>query len=309
MKVHQTIESFSKKNIPTVLTIGTFDGVHIGHQKIIERLNELKKESLDSAILTFYPHPRRVLGKDHKIQMLNSFGEKKELLTKYKLDHLIVEPFTERFSQISAEDFVKKILVEELNVNKLVIGHDHKFGKNRAGDFDKLVELSKVYGFEVEEIPSQDIENIAVSSTKIRKALLAGEILLANRYLGYPYMLSGKVVKGHGIGRTINFPTLNLQIEEDYKLVPKNGVYLVKTSYDGMILHGLMNIGTRPTLNGQNQSIEVYLLDFSGDLYGKFLRVEILNRLRDEVKFDSIGELKKQIAADELLARNWLKNK
>jgi riboflavin kinase/FMN adenylyltransferase len=164
-------------------------------------------------------------------------------------------------------------------------------------------------GFEVEEIPSQDIENIAVSSTKIRKALLAGEILLANRYLGYPYMLSGKVVKGHGIGRTINFPTLNLQIEEDYKLVPKNGVYLVKTSYDGMILHGLMNIGTRPTLNGQNQSIEVYLLDFSGDLYGKFLRVEILNRLRDEVKFDSIGELKKQIAADELLARNWLKNK
>ncbi|MGB5263193.1 MAG: bifunctional riboflavin kinase/FAD synthetase [Lutimonas sp.] len=309
MKVHQTIESFSKKNIPTVLTIGTFDGVHIGHQKIIERLNQLKKESLDSAILTFYPHPRRVLGKDHQIQMLNSFGEKKELLAKYNLDHLIVEPFTERFSQISAEDFVKKILVEELKVKKLVIGHDHKFGKNRAGDFDKLVELSKVFGFEVEEIPSQDIENIAVSSTKIRKALLAGEVLLANRYLGYPYILSGKVVKGHGIGRTINFPTLNLQIEEDYKLIPKNGVYVVKTSYEGRILNGLMNIGTRPTLNGQNQSIEVYLLDFSGDLYGKFLRVEIVNRLRDEVKFDSIEELKKQIATDELMARNWLKNK
>ncbi len=308
MKVHQSIKNFSKKNIPTVLTIGTFDGVHIGHQKIIERLNQLKKESLNSAILTFYPHPRRVLGKDHQIQMLNSFEEKKELLSNYKLDHLIVEPFTEKFSQISAENFVKKILVEELNVKKLVIGHDHKFGKNRAGDFDKLVELSKVYGFEVEEIPSQDIENIAVSSTKIRKALLEGEVLLANRYLGYPFMLSGKVVKGHGIGRTINFPTLNLQIEEDYKLIPKNGVYLVKTSCDGRVLNGLMNIGTRPTLNGQNQSVEVYLLDFSGDLYGKFLRVDILHRVRDEIKFDSIDDLKKQIAADELLARKWFKN-
>jgi riboflavin kinase/FMN adenylyltransferase len=309
MRVHQTIESFSKKNIATVLTIGTFDGVHVGHQKIIERLNELKKESLYSAILTFYPHPRRVLGKEDKIQMLNSFIEKKDLLAKFKLDHLIVEPFTEVFSQTSAEDFVKKILVDELNVKKLVIGHDHKFGKNREGDFDKLVELSKVYGFEVEEIPSQDIENIAVSSTKIRRALLAGDISQANRFLGYAYMLSGKVVKGHGIGRTINFPTINLQIQEDYKLIPKNGVYLVKTEYDGMLLNGLMNIGTRPTLNGQNQSIEVYLLDFKGDLYGKFLRVEILNRLREEVKFDSIEDLKKQIATDEIQARDWLKNR
>ncbi|MFD1314559.1 bifunctional riboflavin kinase/FAD synthetase [Namhaeicola litoreus] len=309
MRVHQSIIDFSKKNIPTVLTIGTFDGVHIGHQKIIERLNELKKESLYSAILTFYPHPRRVLGKENQIQMLNSFQEKKDLLAMYKLDHLIVEPFTERFSQTSAEDFVRNILVNELNVKKLVIGHDHKFGKNREGDFDKLVELSRVYDFAVEEIPSQDIENIAVSSTKIRKALLAGDVLLANRYLGYPYILSGKVVKGHGIGRTINFPTINIQIEEDYKLIPKNGVYIVRTEYNGIKMFGLMNIGTRPTLNGQNRSIEVYLLDFSGDLYGKILRVEILNRLRDETKFDSIDGLKKQIAVDEILAREWLRNR
>lgn len=309
MKVHQTIRSFSQHHQSTVLTIGTFDGVHIGHQKIIERLNKLKKDSgSGSAILTFYPHPRRVLKKDDQIKMLTTFEEKVALLEKFKLDHLIVEPFTEEFSNTPAEAFVKNILIDQLKVKKLVIGHDHKFGRNREGDFETLLRLGKKYGFEVEEIPSQDIENIAVSSTKIRKALLNGEIDKANAYLGHPYFLSGAVVPGKGIGRTLTFPTINLNIDENYKLIPKTGVYSVQTRFNKEIVFGVMNIGFRPTLNGETKTVEIHLLDFAGNLYDENISIEILHRLRDEQKFDSLEDLKKQIQKDILKAKTWLEN-
>lgn len=308
MEVHHGIEDFAAKKLNTILTIGTFDGVHIGHKKIIERLNELKKAGqAESAILTFYPHPRSVLRQDGEIKMLTTPEEKITLLGQYKLDHLIIEPFTEALSGMTASRFVEEILVKRLKVKKLVIGHDHRFGKNREGDFDKLVELGDLFGYAVEEIPSQEIENIAVSSTKIRKALESGEIDKANRYLGYPYLLSGEVIRGKGIGRTISFPTINLKVHEDYKLIPKIGVYIVKTVIKNKCIHGLLNIGFRPTLNGTDKSVEVYLLGIDEELYGSHMQIELLHRLRDEVRFESIEELKDQISKDVEKARDWLK--
>ena len=309
MKVHHGIQDFTAKKTDTILTIGTFDGVHIGHQKIIERLNELKIAGhTESAILTFYPHPRSVLRPDGEIKMLTTPDEKVSLLRQYELDHLIIEPFTEILSEMTAEQFVEDILVKKLQVNKLVIGHDHRFGKNREGDFEKLVDLGKTFGYSVEEIPSQEIENIAVSSTKIRKALLSGEIDIANRYLGYPYLLSGEVIRGKGIGRTMSFPTINLKVHEDYKLIPKIGVYIVKTVIKNKCIYGLLNIGFRPTLNGTDKSVEVYLLGIDEELYGNYMQIELLHRLRNEIKFESIGELKDQIQKDVQKAQVWLKN-
>ena len=307
MKVHHSIQNFKEKKHSSILTIGTFDGVHIGHQKIIERLNQIKDHPKDkSMILTFYPHPRRVLHHGNEIKMLNTFDEKIQLLDKFDLDHLVVEPFTAEFSRLSALGFVRDILVNQLYIKKLVIGYDHHFGKNREGNFEQLKEYGELYGFEVEEIPAQEIENVSVSSTKIRDAIEKGEIEKANKYLGYHYLLTGDIVKGEGLGRKINFPTINLHIKEDYKLIPKAGVYIAKTILNQQTIYGIMNIGIRPTVSGKGQTIEIHLLDYQGDLYGLKMQIEVLKRLRDEQKFDSVEDLVLQIKKDENTARDWV---
>ncbi len=307
MKVFRSIDSYPISERKAVITIGTFDGVHIGHQKIIEQLNALKTEENEvSMILTFFPHPRRVLDQSNDIKMLTTMEEKIELLDSFGLDHLIVEPFTKEFSRLTALEFVRDILVNRLSLKKLVIGYDHHFGRNREGNFEQLTEFGELYGFEVIEIPAQNIQSVSVSSTKIRKAIEAGEMGVANSYLGYPYRLSGEIVKGQGLGRKLNFPTVNLRIDEDYKLIPVKGVYAVKTQVEDKEVLGMMNIGYRPTVGGDGRTIEIHLLDFKGDLYGQRLRVDVLARLRDEQKFESIEALKAQLTKDEIQTRSVL---
>ena len=308
MKVHHSIQEYQEKKHVTILTIGTFDGVHIGHQKIIERLNQIKSKNGDrSTILTFFPHPRKILNQGNEIKWLNTMEEKAQLLDKFGLDHLIIEPFTKGYSELTAIDFVKNILVDQLSIKSLVIGYDHQFGKNREGNFEQLKEYGKIYNFDVEKITAQEIEDVSVSSTKIRIAIENGDIKKANKYLGYHYLLTGDIVKGQGLGRKLNFPTINLHIKEEYKLIPKTGVYIVKTSLDQKVFFGIMNIGFRPTVNGKNKTIEVHLLDFTGDLYGENMQIEVLKRLRDEQKFSGLDTLILQIKKDEVAARKWIK--
>lgn len=309
MKVHHTIQRFKETEYNSILTIGTFDGVHVGHQKIIEQLNHSKNNSQDKSILlTFFPHPRKVLQFGNEIKMLNTMDEKIQLLEKFGLDHLVIEPFTEEFSKLSALNFTRDVLVNQLHIKKLIIGYNHRFGKNREGNFEQLKEYGELYNFKVEKITVQEIENVSVSSTKIRKALEEGQIEKANTYLGYNYLLTGKIVKGEGLGRKINFPTINIHVQEDYKLIPKKGVYIIKTTINNKTVFGIMNIGNRPTVSGKNKTIEVHLLDFNGNLYGKNMQIEVLKRLRDEQKFTSIKFLSSQIKKDEISARKWIKN-
>ena len=303
--------SASKYNNPraSVVTIGTFDGVHIGHNAILNRLiTTAKNEDLDSVVLTFFPHPRMVLQTDSSIKLINTIDERKDLMNKTGLDHLIIHPFTKAFSRLTALEFVKDILVHKLNIKKIVIGYDHRFGRNRNADIEDLKKFGLTYDFEVEEISAQELDDVAVSSTKIRNALKVGDIQTANTYLGYPFMLSGTVVKGKAIGRTIQYPTANLELSEDYKLVPKNGVYLVKAIIDAKTVYGLTNIGTNPTAGGTTKTIETYFLNFSDDLYEKRLQIEFLTHIRDEETFKSMDALKKAIQRDEYFARNFLKN-
>jgi len=289
--------SHYKSNKAVVLTIGTFDGLHIGHQKIINRLT--KNENLQSVVLTFFPHPRMVLQQNSDIKLLNTIDEKIELFTKLQLDVLIIHPFDKTFSELSAEEFVKNILIEKLNLNKIIIGYDHRFGKNRAAGIEELIAFGEKYNFEVEQIPAQEIDEISISSTKIRKALDSGDISLANSYLGYPYFLEANVVQGRKIGRTLGFPTANLKIYENYKLVPKKGIYIVRVVFDDQIFKGMTSIGFNPTVNGTEQTIEVNILDFDKDIYGKKIKIYFLQRIRDEQKFDSIEELKTQMQKDK----------
>lgn len=307
MKVHHSIKDFKEKKHATILTIGTFDGVHIGHQKIIERLNQIKKKDKDrSAILTFFPHPRKILNQGNEVKWLNTMEEKIQLLDKFGLDHLIIEPFTKNFSELTAVSFVKDILVDQLYIKDLVIGYDHQFGKNREGNFEGLKKFGEVYNFKVEKITAQEIEDVSVSSTKIRIAIKEGNIKKANSYMGYNYLLTGKIIRGQGLGRKLNFPTINLHIDEDYKLIPKTGVYIVKTKRAQKTVFGIMNIGYRPTVDGQHKTIEVHLLDFKGDLYGKIMQIEVLKRLRNEQKFANLEDLILQIKKDEKTAREWI---
>jgi len=305
MKVHNSIQNFNTKKRHSVLTIGTFDGVHLGHQKLINQLNTSNKEG-NSVLLTFFPHPRKVLQNGKEIKMLNTINEKIKLLNRFGLDHLVIEPFTEEFSQQTALDFVKDVLIEKLFVKKLIIGYDHHFGKNREGNFEQLQKYGEHYNFDVEKITAQEIENTAISSTKIKKAIEDGAIEKANSYLGYAYLLSGKVVKGLGLGKTIQYRTVNIYIEETYKLIPKKGVYIVRTILHDKTIFGIMNIGFRPTVQGKNQTIEVHLLDFKANLYDTQIQIEVLKRLREEQKFDSLEILSQQIKKDEQIARNWI---
>ncbi len=307
MKVYQSIDSYEVSGRKSVITIGTFDGVHIGHQKIIEQLNLLKTGPDEvSMILTFFPHPRRVLDQSNDIKMLTTLEEKIDLLEQFGLDELIIEPFTKEFSRLSALEFVRDILVNRLHLKKLVIGYDHHFGRNREGNFEQLTEYGRLYGFEVIEIPAQQIRTVSVSSTKIRKAIGLGDMETANAYLGYPYRLSGEIVRGQGLGRKLNFPTVNLDVAEDFKLIPLKGVYAVRTVISGTRVFGMMNIGFRPTVGGSGRTIEVHLLDYRGDLYGSQIQVEVLARLRDEKKFDSVEALSEQLRKDEERTRSIL---
>ena len=293
----------------SVVTIGTFDGVHIGHKALLNRLvKTAKKEDLDAVVLTFFPHPRMVLQTDASIQLINTIDERIDLIGKTGLDHLIIHPFTKAFSRLTALEFVRDILVHKLNIKKIVIGYDHRFGRNRNADIEDLRAFGLTYGFEVEEISAQELDDVAVSSTKIRNALKEGDIQTANTYLGYPFMLSGTVVRGKEIGRTIQYPTANLALSEDYKLIPKEGVYVVKATIDSKTIYGLTSIGTNPTVGGTLKTIETYFLNFSSDLYEKKLQIEFLTHIRDGETFKSMDALKKAIQSDEDFARNFLKN-
>jgi riboflavin kinase/FMN adenylyltransferase len=293
---------FYTTNRKTVVTIGTFDGVHKGHQQIIRHLVETaKQENCSSLILTFFPHPRLVLQGDSSIQLLNTIEERKALLSKTGVDHLIVHPFDEAFSSMTAEEFIESVLVKKLNVQQIIVGHDHRFGKNRTADFHDLVAFGKKYDFHVTQIAAEMLNEVNISSTKIRAALQEGDIQLANSYLGHPYQLNGQVQKGNQLGRTIGFPTANLAVAEAYKLIPKKGVYLVQSVLNQKKVFGLMNIGVRPTVDGKTQTIEVFYLDFEGDLYGQQLQVELLDFIRDEQKFESLDALKIQLEKD----KNW----
>ncbi len=299
LKIFHSLTTFRSSN-KTIVTIGTFDGVHIGHQKIIEKLIQNAKQSdCESLVLTFFPHPRMVLQEKSEIQLLNTIEERAELLEKTGLDNLIIHPFDKAFSRLTAEEFVKDILVDQLNVKKIVIGYDHRFGRNRSANIEDLILFGEKYKFEVEQISAQEIDEVSISSTKIRLALEEANIDLANEYLGYPYFITGTVEEGKRLGRTIGFPTANIKIAEDYKLIPKNGVYIVKSIIQSKTVFGLMNIGTNPTVKGEKLSIEVHYLDFDADLYEEKLKVSILHFIRSEHKFDSFDLLKEQLEADK----------
>jgi len=299
LKIYNNLSEYNSSQ-KTFVTIGTFDGVHIGHQKVLKRLiKNAHKKNATSLLLTFFPHPRMVLQKDLDIKLINTIDERIMLLEKLGLDALVIQPFTEEFSNLTALDFTRTILVNKLNISKLIIGYDHHFGKNREGNFEQLEEYGHTYDFNLKKISQQDIDNIAVSSTKIRKAIEQGDIERVNTYLGYNFMLTGKVVRGKNLGEKLGFPTANLHIEESYKLIPKTGAYVVKSTLNDTTVFGMMNIGFRPTVSGKDQSIEVHYFSFNEDLYGKIIQVEIIEFLRNEQKFESVNALQQQLTKDK----------
>ena len=308
MKIYNSINNFTTTK-KTIVTLGTFDGVHIGHNAILDKICKVAKhENLESIILTFFPHPRKIVSNNYDIKLLNTIEEKSVLLEKIGIQNFIIHPFDKTFSELSPREFVTQVLVEKLNIQKIIIGHDHKFGKDRAADFNDLINFGKGFGFEVEEISAQQINEVSVSSTKIRNSLLEGNISLANEYLGYPYVLTGNVVKGNQLGRTIGFPTANIEIPEEYKLIPKNGVYIVTANVLDQNVFGMMNIGVKPTLGENKLSIEVHLLDFDKDIYNQKIQVNLLERLRDEQKFESFKALKSQIELDKQNTIEYFEN-
>ena len=283
-----------------IVTTGTFDGVHFGHRKIIDRLKDLAQScNGETVLLTFSPHPRMVLFPDDQdLKLLNTIEEKKQLLEKAGVQHLIIHQFTKKFSRISSINFVRDILVNEINTHKLVIGYNHHFGRNREGSFEHLQKFASIYGFEVEEIPVQLLDNVGVSSTKIRKALFHGDVDKASEYLGYQYELSGTVVKGSAIGRSIGFPTANLDLSDEKKILPADGVYAVWVIVDKITYRGMMNIGKKPTLNSQIRTLEIHLLDFDQYIYNKQIKIKFVKRIRDEIAFSKLIELKEQLEKD-----------
>jgi riboflavin kinase/FMN adenylyltransferase len=307
MNVYQSIEEFSR--IPlAIVTIGTFDGVHAGHQKIISRLVELARlNNGETVLLTFFPHPRMVLQPDDEnLKMITTMAEKIELLRIAGIDHLVIQPFNKEFSRMGAIEFVRDILVNKIGTTMLVIGYDHHFGRNREGNYKSLEELAPVYNFQLEEIREQELNDVAVSSTKIRAALLSGDIETANQLLGYDFSLTGIVVRGKRLGRTIGFPTANISVVENYKLIPADGIYAVMIMIGTEPYRGMLYIGNRPVVHGTKRSIEVNIFDFDGDLYEKTITVLFKSRIRGEMHFDSLELLGEKMKDDKVNATKIL---
>ncbi len=301
MKIYHNIDEFVPlKN--AVVTIGTFDGVHVGHRKIIARVKELAANTGgETVLLTFFPHPRMILHpEDESIKLINTMPEKAELLEELGVEHLIITPFSRDFSNQSAEEYIRDVLVDHIGTKTIVIGYDHRFGKDRQGGLQDLLRLGPVYGFEVVEIPEQDINDVAVSSTRIRSALLDDNIEEANSFLGYPFFVTGTVVRGDQIGRQIGYPTANIVVSERYKLIPSGGIFAVRVRIGNEIHDGMGYIGTRPTINGLTRNIEVNIFDFDRDIYNQKISVEFMNYIRGDMKFDSLEELKVQIGKDKV---------
>lgn len=299
MKIYHQLSEFKKLH-HAIVTIGTFDGVHYGHQKIIKRLCELAREKQgESVILTFFPHPRQIIDPENQaLKMINTIPEKAAILAGLGVDHLIITPFTRDFSNLSPEAYIKNILIDTIGTRQLIVGYDHRFGKDRKGDMRTLEACAGVYGYSIEEIPEQDVNDVAVSSTKIREALLKGDVSLAASYLGYPFSLQGPVIKGDKIGRTIGFPTANIFIEETYKLIPGDGIYAVTIEMDETY-KGMAYIGQRPTINGMTRNIEVNIFDFDQDIYGQTIKMNFLTFLRPDVKFTGLADLTRQLHQDK----------
>jgi riboflavin kinase/FMN adenylyltransferase len=309
MKIYHHIDEFTRLE-NAVVTIGTFDGVHQGHRKIISGIKELAESTGgETVLLTFFPHPRMILHpEDESIKLINTIAEKAELLDELGIQHLIITPFSRDFSNQTAEEYIKDVLVNKIGTKKIVIGYDHRFGKDRQGGLDDLLRLGPVYGFEVVEIPEQDIHDVAVSSTRIRSALLDGEIDLANEFLGYPFFITGTVVRGDQIGRKIGYPTANIVIGEKYKLIPAGGIFAAKVKIDGAVYKGMAYIGTRPTINGLTRNLEVNIFDFDKDIYNRKIRMEFHHFVRGDMKFASLDELTAQIALDKVAVEKLLAN-
>ena len=304
MKTIQGIDNFPADEA-SIVTIGTFDGVHLGHQQILKQLTETSRKSkLKSVLLTFFPHPRMVLQPDISMRLIQTIQEREKALKITGLDYLVIHPFSIAFSRLSADDYVKQILVEQLNVRKVVVGYDHRFGRNRTASLEDMYHYADIYDFEVIEIDAKKIDSTAVSSTKIRKAIDNGNIELANSYMGQPFTLEGMIVHGDKRGRELAYPTANIDLQNQHKIVPKKGVYLVKSKLNGRVVYGMMNIGTKPTFDTTIPSIEVHFLDWNGDLYGQALQVELLKWVREERKFRTSKELQKQIQTDEQNCRS-----
>ena len=305
MRIFNDLDAIGEIQNP-VVTIGTFDGVHLGHQKILQTLkDEAESAQGESVLLTFYPHPRMVLfPESHGLKLLQTQAEKIEKLEKNGLQNLVVFPFSFEFSRLTALEFVRDILVNKLHVRKIVIGYDHQFGKNREGSIAYLKDIADTYEFEVIEIPAQDIDEVNVSSTKIREALLQGDVQRAKIFLGEPYQLSGTVIRGRALGRTIGFPTANIEVNTDIKLIPGIGVYAVEVLVDGQVYRGMLNIGLRPTVVSTDVvNLEVHILDFHQEIYDKKITVRFIDRVRDEQKFESVDALKEQLKNDEKVVR------
>lgn len=308
MQIHTDFSAFKGKK--TTVTIGTFDGVHIGHQSIINQLKaQSEKNGTETVILTFYPHPRIVLHpEDHGIMLLTTPEEKAEKLRKAGVQHLMVYPFSEEFSRIPAYDYVRNLLVTGLSAKQVIVGYDHRFGRNREGDFETLSEWAEMFGYEAIEIPAKDIDEVNISSTKIRQSLLAGDIKTANTYLGYPYTIKGTVIHGAAMGRTIGFPTANIHVDYPNKLIPGHGVYAIHANTQGKRYKGVMNIGVRPTIDASLKlQIEAHLFEFNNVIYDEKIEVSFVDKIRDEKKFGSIDELKSQINVDIITAKSILK--
>jgi len=299
MKIYKSIDEYNEsKN--SVVTIGTFDGIHKGHQKIFNKvINASKQTNLSSVVLTFFPHPRIILNKYNDIKMIDTLDEKIDLLEKIGIDHLVIHPFDKKFSLLSADQFIKEYLVDKLKLKHIIIGYDHRFGKGREASVTDLKEYSREFNFVVDEINAQEIEKIAISSTKIRKSINEGDLKTTKIYLGRFFSITGKVVRGDGLGKQINYPTANILIKEDYKIIPKDGVYYINTTVDNKLYNGMMNIGHRPTIGTKEKSIEVNLFNFDRDIYDKIISIDVVEKIRDEKKFSSIEALKAQLAKDE----------
>lgn len=300
MKIYHHLSEFKRLN-NAVATIGTFDGVHFGHQRIIRRLCELARNTGgESVILTFFPHPRMIIDPENQeLKMINTIEEKAEILSGLGVDHLIITPFTRDFSNLSPSEYIQHILVNTIGIKQIIIGYDHRFGKDRSGGLKDLVAFAQPYGYQVEEIGEQDINDVAVSSTKIRESLLSGDVSLATEYLGYPFSLYGPVIKGDKIGRTIGFPTANIFIEQPYKLIPADGIYAVTVDMEGKSYQAMAYIGQRPTINGMTRNIEVNIFDFDREIYGQYIRMNFHQFLRHDVKFTGLEALKLQLFQDK----------